>query len=147
LLEDRSDPLEDGVRGRIRAFIEEELGAAHGRGRHGRSDQSLRGWRNGHRQRQGIGTFGPEPVRVPRARMTREGGGTTEWRSRGLRRHQRLTRRAEALIAGACLAGGRTRAASSAPWPRPSRAPWEVRRQPGMAQDEDRLAGPERVRP
>ena len=56
-----------------------------------------------------IGTFGPETVRVPRARLAREEGGTAEWRSRGLRRHRRLTKRAEALIAGAYLAGTDTR--------------------------------------
>ena len=113
LLEDWSDPIEDGVRGRVRAFIEaileEELEAALGRGRYERSDQGPCGWRNGHRDRQVIGTFGPETVRVPRARLAREGGGTTEWRSRGLRRYQRLTKRAEALIAGAYLAGTNTR--------------------------------------
>ena len=56
-----------------------------------------------------IGTFGPETVSVPRARLAREDGGTAEWRSKGLRRYQRLTRRAEALIAGAYLAGTSTR--------------------------------------
>ena len=39
----------------------------------------------------------------------REEGGTAEWRSKGLRRYQRLTKRAEALIAGAYLAGTNTR--------------------------------------
>jgi putative transposase len=36
-------------------------------------------------------------------------GGTAEWRSKALRRYQRLTKRAEALIAGAYLAGTNTR--------------------------------------
>lgn len=113
LLEDWSDPIEDGVRGRVRAFIEaileEELEAALGRGRYERTEEGPRGWRNGHRERQVIGTFGSETVQVPRARMTREDGKTTEWRSQGLRRYQRLTKRAEALIAGAYLAGTNTR--------------------------------------
>ena len=108
-----SDPLEDGVRGRVRAFIEaileEELEAALGRGRYERTDEGPRGWRHGHRDRQVIGTFGPETVSVPRARLAREDGGTAEWRSKGLRRYQRLTKRAEALIAGAYLAGTNTR--------------------------------------
>ena len=56
-----------------------------------------------------IGTFRPETVRAPRARLAREDGGTAEWRSRGLRRYQRLTKRAEALIAGTYLAGTNTR--------------------------------------
>ena len=108
-----SDPIEDGVRGRVRAFIEaileEELEAALGRGRYERAEDGPRGWRSGHRDRQVIGTFGPETVRVPRARLAREEGGTAEWRSKGLRRYQRLTKRAEALIAGAYLAGTNTR--------------------------------------
>ena len=110
---DWSDPIEDGVRGWVRAFIEaileEELEAALGRGRYVRGEDGARGWRNGHRDRQVIGTFGPETVRVPRARLAREDGGTAEWRSKGLRRYQRLTKRAEALIAGAYLAGTNTR--------------------------------------
>jgi putative transposase len=108
-----SDPLEDEVRGRVRTFIEEileeELSAALGRGRYERAEDAGLGWRNGHRARQVIGTFGAETVRVPRARLVREEGGTAEWRSKALRRYQRLTRRAEALIAGAYLAGTNTR--------------------------------------
>jgi len=110
---DWSDPLEDGVRSRVRAFIEtileEELSVALGRGRYERRGNIGHGWRNGHRDRQVIGTFGAETVRVPRARIAREDGGTAEWRSKALRRYQRLTRRAEALIAGAYLAGTNTR--------------------------------------
>ena len=62
-LGDWSDPIEDGVRGRVRAFIEaileEELEAALGRGRYERTDGGPRGWRNGHRKRQVIGTSQP----------------------------------------------------------------------------------------
>jgi len=108
-----NDPLEDEVRGRVRAFIEtileEELSSALGRGRYERAGDARSGWRNGHRERQVIGTFGAETVRLPRARLVREDGGTAEWRSKALRRYQRLTRRAEALIAGAYLAGTNTR--------------------------------------
>jgi putative transposase len=54
-----SDPLEDEVRGRVRAFIEaileEELSAALGRGRHERAEGAGTGRRNGHRDRQVIG--------------------------------------------------------------------------------------------
>ena len=83
-----SDPLEDEVRGRVRAFIEaileEELSAALGRERYERTEDAGAGWRNGHRERQVIGTFGAETVRVPRARLVREDGGTAEWRSKAL---------------------------------------------------------------
>ena len=61
------------------------------------------------RDRQVIGRFGAETVRVRRARLVREDGSPAEWRSKALRRHQRLTRRAEALIAGAYLAETNTR--------------------------------------
>ena len=75
-----SDPIEDGVRGRVRAFIEaileEELEAALGRGRYERAEDGSRGWRNGHRIRQVIGTFGAETVCVPRARLARR---TARW--------------------------------------------------------------------
>lgn len=107
------DPLEDGVRQRVRCFIEtileEELRAALGRGRYERSGAGATGHRNGHRGRQVIGTFGNETVNVPRARLVDEAGRTTEWRSQALRRYQRLTKKAEALIASVYLAGTNTR--------------------------------------
>lgn len=81
-----SDPLEEEVRGRVRAFIEaileEELSAALGRERYERAEDAGAGWRNGHRERQVIGTFGAETVRVPRARLVRKEGGTAEWAGR-----------------------------------------------------------------
>ena len=93
-----SDPIEDGIRSRVRGFIEaiieEELEAALGRGRYERTADGARGYRNGHREREVIGTFGSETIRVPRARLTTEDGPTAEWRSKALRRYQRLTKRA-----------------------------------------------------
>jgi len=107
------DPLEEGVRERVRRFIEaileEELRAALGRGRYERSAESVRGRRHGHRERQIIGTFGAETVKVPRARMIDGAGKASEWRSQGLCRYQRLTKRAEALIVSVYLAGTNTR--------------------------------------
>jgi len=55
------------------------------------------------------GTFGPETVKVPRARLVGEDGRTGEWRSKSLRRYQRLTKKAEALIASVYLSGTNTR--------------------------------------
>ena len=46
---------------------------------------------------------------MPRARLADAGGGTREWRSSALPRRARMTRRVEALIAGAHLAGTNTR--------------------------------------
>jgi putative transposase len=111
------DPLEDGVRQRVRFFIEaileEELEAALGRGRYERACESAKGHRNGHRnghrERQVIGTFGAETVKVPRARLVDDDGQASEWRSEALRRYQRLTKKAEALIASVYLAGTNTR--------------------------------------
>jgi putative transposase len=48
-------------------------------------------------------------VCVPRARLATPDGGTQEWRNTTIPAYQRLTRRAEALIAGAYLSGTNTR--------------------------------------
>ena len=105
------DPLEAGVRGRIRGFIEamlhEELTAVLDRGRYERG--AGKGVRNGTRERQLLGSFGPVTVSVPRARLAQADGITQEWRSAVLPRYARMTRQVEALIAGAYLAGTNTR--------------------------------------
>ena len=111
-----SDPLEAGIRDRIRDFIEElieeELAAALGRGRyehrrHGGDTPAvdaseaapLSGHRHGHRERQLIGSFGPVEITVPRARVGTADGRTDEWKSKVLPRYARMTRQVEALIA------------------------------------------------
>lgn len=107
------DPLEDGIRQRVRGLIEEileeELEAALCRGRYERRPEGSKGRRNGHRERQVIGTFGTELVKVPRARLVDDAGKASEWRSKALRKYQRLTKKAEALIASVYLAGTNTR--------------------------------------
>jgi len=107
------DPIEAGIRDRVRGFIEElleqELTAALGRTRHERAEGEPTGYRNGTRERQLLGSFGPVEFSVPRARMAAEGGGTQEWRSATLPRYSRMTRQVEALIAGAYLSGTNTR--------------------------------------
>jgi putative transposase len=104
-------PLEEAVRGQVRAFIEElleeELEAALGRGRYERGAAS-NGRRHGHRPRQLVTTFGPLTLSVPRARLAEE-SGEQEWRSALLPAYKRLSHRAEALIAEAYLAGMNTR--------------------------------------
>ena len=123
--EDWFDPLEAGVRTRIRSFIEElleaELEAALSRKRYARRSTPengadgeearppVSGHRHGHRERTLMGTFGAVTVCVPRARLATPEGRTTEWRNASLPAYQRLTRRAEALIAGAYLSGTNTR--------------------------------------
>src|ERR1700688_4507096 len=92
LCDDWFDPLENGVRTRIRSFIETlleaELDAALGRDRYERprmagddSSRSAVGTRHGHRERGLMGTFGATTVRVPRARLATPEGKTAEWRN------------------------------------------------------------------
>jgi transposase-like protein len=106
------DPLEEAVRGRVRTFIEhlleEELEAALGRRRYERAATS-NGRRHGHRARHLVTTLGPVEVAVPRARLAADGAGEREWRSGLLPAYRRLSRRAEAVIAQAYLAGVNTR--------------------------------------
>jgi hypothetical protein len=77
------DPLEEAVRGQVRAFIEqlleEELEATLGRGRYKRGAGS-NGRRHGHRPRQLVTTFGALTLSVPRARLADE-AGEQEWKS------------------------------------------------------------------
>ena len=130
------DGLEAGVRRRIRGFIEElldeELTAALGRARYGRAREPERlplaagesvtgesdarevvlpvvGHRNGHRDRQVMGTFGATTVSVPRARVDAADGKTSEWHSKTLPAYQRGTKEIDAVIAGSYLAGTNTR--------------------------------------
>ena len=107
------DPIEAGIRERVRGFIGEllkqELTAVLGRGKSERAAGEPKGYRNGTRERQLLGSFGPVEVEVPRARMAAAEGGTEEWRSTALPRYARMTRQVEALIAGAYLSGTNTR--------------------------------------
>jgi transposase-like protein len=116
------DPIESAVRDRVRSFIEEliesELETVLARPRYGRrakhSDRGATvagvvGHRHGRRTRRLTGTFGQTEIAVPRARLMQPDGGTTEWTSAALRAYQRRTLAAEALIAGAYLAGVYTR--------------------------------------
>src|ERR1700691_365451 len=119
LLDDWFDAIEDGVRARVRGFIEtmleEELSEALSRPRYGRRKSgedaaaSVVGVRHGHRDRTLTGTFGKTRIAVPRARLMGDDGKTREWRSGSLRAYQRRTRAADALIAGAYLSGTNTR--------------------------------------
>ena len=115
------DPIETEVRGRVRGFIEEmiesELDAALARPRYGRRAKrdggrgaaGVVGHRHGRRTRTLMGTFGKVEIDVPRARLHAADGKTTEWQSSALRAYQRRTLAADALIAGAYLAGTNTR--------------------------------------
>ncbi len=71
------DPIEAGIRDRVRGFIEElleqELTAALGRTRRERAAGEPAGYRNGKRKRQLLGSFGSVELSVPRARQPRAG--------------------------------------------------------------------------
>lgn len=117
------DPIEFGVRSRVRDFIEtmmeEELEAVLSRPRYGRitpaeskeagTAEGATGHRHGHRSRTLLGTFGPVEVAMPRARLNAPGGSTTEWKSKVLKAYQRRTIAADAVIAATYLAGTNTR--------------------------------------
>jgi putative transposase len=113
------DPIETALRERVRGFIEglilDEFDAALGRPRYGRRAKDAdegpgaSGHRHGSRTRTLMGTFGRVEITVPRARLDTADGKTTEWRSKTLRAYQRRTLAADALIAGAYLAGTNTR--------------------------------------
>jgi putative transposase len=115
------DPIEAGIRDRIRGFIEElvedELSGILGRTRYQRPDRSAEteptraaaGYRNGRRKRQLLGSFGSVTISVPRARLDNADGTNGEWRSLALPRYARMTKQVEALIAGAYLSGTNTR--------------------------------------
>jgi putative transposase len=123
LVDDWFDPIEVGLRDRVREFIqamiEAELEAALSRPRYARRPKAaganadgasgITGHRHGHRSRSLLGTFGRVEIAVPRARLATAEGKTTEWKSTALRAYQRRTRQADSLIAGAYLAGTNTR--------------------------------------
>ena len=122
LFDDWFDPIESGIRDRVRGLIEEmirgELDAALSRPRYGRraghAEDSgvaavVSGHRHGSRVRTLTGTFGKTEIAVPRARLNTSDGKTTEWKSQALRNYQRRTRAADALIAGTYLSGTNTR--------------------------------------
>ena len=113
------DPIESGVRDRVREFIEElircELDEALARPRYGRAKDAdgrlvnIVGHRHGRRTRSLTGSFGKTEISVPRARLQTSDGRTVEWHSKALRAYQRRTLTADALIAGSYLAGTNTR--------------------------------------
>ena len=138
------DPLEDRLRENIRSTIEavfeEELAQFLGRCRYGREDALRQGYRE---RAPGAATDGDirdrEGERRARARIVEEDGRASEWRSRALPRYQRLTRKAEALIASVYLSGTNTRRVKRALFGLFRGAVSKGRCEPGVAQGEGRL--------
>ena len=123
LLDEWFDPIEAGLRDRVRDFIqtmiESELEALLSRTTalcspakadpENNGGRGIAGHRHGHRSRSLLGTFGRVEIAVPRARLDTAEGKITEWKSTALRVYQRLTKQADSLIAGVYLAGTKTR--------------------------------------
>lgn len=111
--EEGCDPIEDHLRATLRSTIEavfdEELDTFLGRLKYRRLQGEVKGYRHGRRERQLTSTLGTETVSVPRARLQDGSGHTSEWRSQALGAYQRRTKRVEALIGSAYLAGANTR--------------------------------------
>src|SRR6201984_2823683 len=148
LFDDWFDPIESGIRDRVRGLIEEmirgELDAALSRPRYGRraahAEDSgvaavVTGHRHGSRVRTLTGTFGKTEIAVPRARLNTSDGKTTEWKSQALRKYQRRTLAADALIAG-CYQHAPCAPRALCPV---RRRGWQGYGEPGVAQSEERL--------
>ena len=119
LFDDWFDGIEDGIRARVRGFIETmleaELSEALSRPRYGRrrlgeeeATPSVVGVRHGHRERTLTGTFGKTRIAVPRA-VDRRGRQDARMAERFAARLPAPHPAADALIAGAYLAGTNTR--------------------------------------
>src|ERR1700758_255218 len=102
LLDAWFDPIEAGLRDRVRDFIqtmiESELEAVLSRPRYARRPKAdpennggrgIAGHRHGHRSRSLLGAFGRGEIAVPRARLHTAEGQTTAWKRQALRAYQR----------------------------------------------------------
>lgn len=107
------DTIEAEMRRRVRetieAIVKEELEAALGAGKSARVGDERSGYRHGSRERTLTTSLGPATIRMPRARIRRVDGATSEWRSETVRRYQRRTVRVDEAILGVYLAGTNTR--------------------------------------
>ena len=107
----RGDVLSEGIRSRIRGFIEEmmseELDAVLGAGRYVRSEVR-RGYRNGSRPREVTTSFGKTEFNRPRA-VIFEGGREVEYQSAIVERYRRRARQVDAALLGMYFGGVNTR--------------------------------------
>ena len=157
LFADWFDPIEAALRDRVRAFIEtmisSELDAALARPRYARRPASqggedvaaeVVGHRHGRRTRTLTGTFGATEVTVPRARIAcrgRQDGRVEEQGAQGLPAAHEDRRRADCrdLPGRHQHAPGTPRACGALRW-----GGRQGRRQPHLAQDQERLGRLER---
>jgi putative transposase len=92
----------------VEVLLGAELTAVVGSGPYERTEVR-HGYRHGTQRRRLTTQHGPVEVRVPRARLRRPDGSTTEFQSTVLPRYSRRTRRVDEAILGAYLAGANTR--------------------------------------
>ena len=88
--------------------LEEELSEALGSTRYERSD-SRRGYRNGSEKRTVTTSLGAEEIEIPRGRVFKPDGETTEFQSELLPRYARRTQAVDDAVLGVYLAGGNSR--------------------------------------
>jgi len=92
----------------IEIVLEEELSEALGSTRYERSE-SRRGYRNGSEKRTVTTSLGAEEIEIPRGRVFKPDGETTEFRSELLPRYARRTQAVDDAVLGVYLAGGNSR--------------------------------------
>lgn len=104
--------LRERLRARLsQAFeelLEEELAIDLGAEKHERGEDR-RGYRNGVQEREVLTETGLRRLRIPRARLQGEEGGSEEWHSELLPRYQRRTRQVDEALLGSYLSGANTR--------------------------------------
>ena len=88
--------------------LEEELSEAMGSTRYERSE-SRRGYRNGTEKRTVTTSLGAEEIEIPRGRVFKADGKTTEFQSELLPRYARRTQAVDDAVLGVYLAGGNSR--------------------------------------
>jgi len=100
--------IHQAVRRTIEHAVDEELRAALGAAPYERRAERS-GYRNGAKSRTLTGPTGPVELTLPRGRLTKDDGGTEEWRSTVVPRYQRRMREVNEAVAGVYLSGGNTR--------------------------------------
>jgi transposase-like protein len=100
--------IHQAVRKTIEQAVDEELRATLGAAPYERRAERS-GYRNGAKSRTLTGPTGPVELTLPRGRLTKDDGGTEEWRSTVVPRYQRRMREVNEAVAGVYLSGGNTR--------------------------------------
>jgi transposase-like protein len=107
--------VEELVRAHVRTFVEEivedEVSQALARIPYGRGGL---GYRNGHRERTLLTTFGPMTLNLPRARLPGLDGKTVEFRSSIVPKSRQMSQAVESLIVASYLCGVSTRKCETA---------------------------------